>query len=255
MKNITMLLTAIICLNIPPLRAQTKREFHRDRARLKIERKERKKLERAGRESGPPMLFSNKAGIYVTPTSLLSPYGALIPLGVTWYFAKRFSFSFDAAIPLKFTIKTWNTYDKSIKSDLALRSDLKMYINIGHTHRYFIGLESMYREQHFTTPKYGSLYYPGGFWYRTGPLDMHKRSISFAGLFGGEIKLASRFLLEGKIGFGIRFIRMQHNFMPHGLVYSEEFHKLIGISNEDEIGDKDYVIYAPMGLGIKYILK
>lgn len=137
---------------------------------------------------------------------------------------------------------------------MALRADIKMFLAIKHSHRYFIGLETMYRKQYFTTPRYGSLYYNNGDWYSTGPLAIHKRSVAFAGLFGKEIKLNAKLLLEGKIGFGIRFVSTKHNFTPYGSPYSEEFHKLAGIPNEDEVGDKNYVIYMPMGIGVKWMI-
>jgi hypothetical protein len=258
MKKLTLLLLAILLLNGTG-NAQTWRQRKQARADARIERKKTKKEMREERirkrEEGPPFHLSNTFAMYATPTDILSPYGALLPIGITYYFEKRFSVNADVAIPLFFNtlgILGENYRIKKTKSDIALHGDIKWYPKIKHTRRLFVGLEITFRQQHFAKAS-ASLYYAN--WYSLLNLDAHKTTVGVGAFFGSEFRLKQRWLLEGKVGVGFRNVNMSHNFDPTGKYYkSGKFYNPNIPPKENEIGDNATTVYIPLALTFKYLL-
>jgi hypothetical protein len=230
------------------LQAQTWRQRKEARSQAKIERKKAKRQAKdeyvRQREEGPPFYLSNTLALYATPTAILNPYGAILPVGATYYFGKRFSASADASIPLFFNpidIFSDDASSKKIKSDIGFHADIKWYLKIKHTRRLFAGLEGVFRVQDFTK--------------RDASYQYHKTSAGIGAFFGAEFRLKPKWLLEGKVGVGLRNVSMKRNFdLKPSVPRSEDDINPSLPPGEDRIKDRATVIYVPLAFSIKYLI-
>jgi hypothetical protein len=72
---------------------------------------------------------------------------------------------------------------------------------------------------------------------------------------GTSRKLSERFILDGRLGLGLRLLNMQTDFDPTGLtpVKKNAFSSLLP-PNEDRVGERDINIYLPFAIKIAYLL-
>ena len=134
-----------------------------------------------------------------------------------------------------------------------MRGDVKWYFRFKHTRRLFAGLDATFRKQHFisynTEVGYGERYFP------VKELEAQKTSFGLALTFGQEFRMKPRLLFEFKIGAGLRYITMNHNFIPREPVNpGPEFFSISVPNIEDEVGNGAFAVYIPFALSFRYLL-
>ncbi len=198
--------------------------------------------------------MSDRFVVTLTPSSLLDPYGALLPLGLGYYFGEQYSVHFEAGFPLYYVLNNAvGQPQKTVNSDFKLRTDIRQYFRLREKNRCFFGAESAFRNQEMYL-KDGYLHYVNGANYDYARVNATK-TVYCLGVFAGTSrKLSERFMLETHLGLGLRFLKMKTDFNTTGLtpVTKNSFVSLFP-PNEDRIGDQNLNIYLPFAIKIGYL--
>lgn len=199
----------------------------------------------------------NGYALYTTPTTILEPYGALLPLGIAYYH-HRFGAGAEIGVPLMFS--SFQLIEpsarKHIRSDFRLRIDGRFYFRKKYLYRDFLGLEMAYRPQHFTKQQ-ASLYSTDiGAQYSGSYLDMKKTTYSIGSFMGRAYRVTKHLSLEWRAGLGLRWIVVHHNFTAANYVIQDGDNYLTaGLPpDEDQRYNNCTVVYIPLAVSLKYQL-
>jgi hypothetical protein len=95
--------------------------------------------------------FNNRIAVKLTPSSLVDPYGALLPIGLEYYSSNKYGVSIDFGFPLYYVLNNGHfDYHKTINSDFKVRADVRQYFRFRKRSRMFFGAEVFYRNQDMT---------------------------------------------------------------------------------------------------------
>lgn len=198
--------------------------------------------------------FNNRFAIKLTPTSLLDPYGALLPLGVEYYLNNKYGFSLDFGLPLYYSLNNqkFDNY-KHINSDFKVRADIRHYFRFRRKSRLFYGGEVFYRNQNMSLNN-SYFHFINNHCYEFTEGITVKNIFGFGFFMGRTQKLSEHFSLESYLGIGLRIINMspQMDFSNTPYYFRGSFVSL-EMPNEDRVGDHDLNIYLPFAIKISYL--
>lgn len=203
--------------------------------------------------------FRKQLYLKITPTSLLDPYGARLPVGIGYHFAERDYASIEYSIPLLRYIPFFDQGYQTIKSDIRLRIEYRRFIS--ENRRAYLGVEGFIRNQELVRTSKGRYYDSNGgikieFNYTSG--DVYKNIIGVGLIFGGDIRITNHIYFEPYCGLGIRNVEVhrenvrdltqlpsqrQFDWFTQGL-----------IAEEEEIEGGDMGLYVPCGVKINILL-
>lgn len=198
--------------------------------------------------------ISDRFAVTLTPSSVLDPYGALLPLGLGYYFGERYSVHFEAGFPLYYVLNNaMGQPEKTVNSDFKLRTEIRQYFRLREKNRCFFGAESSFRNQEMYL-KDGYLHYVSGASYNYSRVNATKTVYSLGIFAGTSRKLSEHFILDAHLGLGLRYLKMKTDFNTTGLtpVMKDAFIALIP-PNEDRVGDQNLNIYLPFAIKIGYL--
>lgn len=198
--------------------------------------------------------LEQRVSFKLTPTSLLDSYGALLPLGLEYYFDEKFGISFDVALPLYYVLN--NARDaphKKINSDYRLRADIRQYFGLREHSRFYFGAESFFRHQTMTLED-SYLHFNNGDCYDYSIINARKSVFGFGVFTGYARRLSEHFILEGHLGIGARVINMKTDLDIDALIpVKGKTFTVLDPPNGDRVGDRDINIYVPLAIKIAYL--
>ena len=202
-----------------------------------------------------PWTISDRFAASLTPSSFLDPYGALCPVGLSYYFGERYSISAEAGFPLYYVLNNYTgNPEKTINSDYKARIAIQQYFRLRERSRCFFGAEMGYRNQEmYLRDSY--LRYINGESFHYSSVNATKSLYTLGAFVGMSCKLSERFMLDGHLGLGLRLLNMKTDLNTTGLTPfagSGSFSSLVP-PNEDRIGDRDINIYLPFAIKIVYL--
>jgi hypothetical protein len=197
--------------------------------------------------------FSNRIAIKLTPTSLLDPYGALLPVGFEYYPDYKYGISLDFGFPLYYVLNNnYSDYNKTINSDFKLRADVRQYFRFRKRSCLFFGAEAFYRNQKMTL-RNSYFHFIDNTCYEFSEAKASKDAFGFGLIFGSSYKLADRLLLHSNIGIGFRVINMSPIWdINTATPYFKGSFVSLELPNEDRVGDHDLNIYIPFAIKLAY---
>jgi len=198
--------------------------------------------------------FDRRFALKLTPTSLLDPYGALLPLGVEYYSSSRLGFGLDLGFPLFYVLNNRRfDYDKRLKFDFKIRMELRRYFRLREKSRLFYGAELYYRYQKMILHN-SYFHFIDNTCYSFAEAEAVKNNFGTGFMFGAVRKPSDRLSLEAWLGAGVRLIYMSPRTDLSG---NPTFFKGSFVSleppNEDRVGDHDLNIYVPFGIKLSYL--
>ncbi|KAA5533543.1 DUF3575 domain-containing protein [Taibaiella lutea] len=197
--------------------------------------------------------FSNRIAVKLTPSSLLDPYGALLPVGFEYYPNYKYGISLDFGFPLYYALNNQRfDYHKTINSDFKLRADIRQYFMFRKHNCLFFGAEAFYRNQKMTLQN-SYFHFIDNTCYKFSEAKANKDAFGFGLIFGNSYKLANRLLLQGNIGIGFRIINMSPVWDVNvATPYFKGSFVSLELPNEDRVGDHDLNIYIPFAIKLAY---
>jgi hypothetical protein len=198
--------------------------------------------------------FNDRFAIKLTPSSLLDPYGALLPVGIEYYLDNKYGFNLEFGFPLYYALnnKRFDNY-KHINSDFKVRADIRHYFGYSKNSRLFYGGEMFYRNQHMSL-KDSYFHFINNHCYEFAEGQAVKDIFGFGFFMGRTQKLSQHFFLETHLGIGLRIINMspQMDFSNSNYYFKGSFVSLEP-PNEDRVGDHDLNIYVPFAIKLTYL--
>jgi len=197
--------------------------------------------------------FDNRFELKLTPSSLLDPYGALIPIGLEYNAGNNCGISLDLGLPLFYVLNN-GRYEpqKSISTDFKIRTDIRQYFHFRKHTRFFAGAEMYYRYE-TATIKNSYFHFLDNNCYAFDKAKIEKNNFGFGFITGMTQKLSDHFFIEYNIGIGVRIINTTPNWQ---MDTTKSFFKGTFVSlelpNEDRVGDHDVNIYIPFGIRVCY---
>lgn len=203
---------------------------------------------------GETWTSSRQVSIKYTPTSLLDCYGALLPLGMEYYFHEQFGVNFDVGFPLYYVLNNYRDKPKkSINSDYKLRLGVTQYFRQRERSRLYCGAEVFYRRQGAEL-KDSYLHFIDGNCYPYSSINATKSMYGMGILLGISRKLSEHLILEGHLGIGLRVIKVNSDLNKNAVTpYLEQSFISIIPPNGDKVGDRDLNIYIPFAIKIGYL--
>lgn len=198
--------------------------------------------------------LEQRVSFKLTPTSLLDSYGALLPLGLEYYFDEKFGVSFDVALPLYYVLNNYrDAPHKKINSDYRLRADIRQYFALRQNNRFYVGTEAFFRHQTMTLED-SYLHFINGHYYEYSFINARKSVFGFGVLTGCAKRLSERLILEGHLGIGVRVINMRTDLDIDALVpVKGKTFTVLDPPGGDRVGDRDINIYIPLAIKIAYL--
>jgi hypothetical protein len=203
---------------------------------------------------GETWTSSHQVSIKYTPTSLLDSYGALLPLGMEYYFHEQYGVSFDVGFPLYYVLNNYRDKPKkSINSDYKLRLGVTQYFRLRERSRLYCGAEIFFRRQGAELQD-SYLHFIDGNCYPYSSINVTKSIYGAGLLLGISRKLSEHLILEGHLGVGLRVIKMNSDLNKNAVTpYREQSFISIIPPNGDKVGDRDLNIYTPFAIKIGYL--
>lgn len=197
--------------------------------------------------------FDNRIAVKLTPTSLLDPYGALLPAGLEYYSGYKYGISLDFGFPLFYSLNNNRPdFNKTINSDFKIRADVRQYFRFRKNSRLFFGAESFYRNQDMSL-RNSYFHFIDNTCYAFSQAKASKDAFGFGLILGISRRLTNCFTLQGNIGFGIRVINMTPEWDPNAAIpYFKGTFVSLELPNEDRVGDHDVNIYIPFAIKLAY---
>jgi hypothetical protein len=213
-----------------------------------------------------PLTFSNKFAVKVTPSSL--PYYMQLPVGVEYFFAKKYGVGIQVGVPFKKTISN----KEHLESGMKFRAELRDYIKTTKRARYFVGFEAYYTKMEFAL-KNGSYLMQGagekdvlGNSLTGGTMQYYTADVTHTNLgggflFGSMARIASNLFFDWNIGISFHFSKGEYNNVVR------DYNQLTGpygrLQPRDGLLDNTYntlrdgpykMFYTPMALRLSYVI-
>lgn len=205
------------------------------------------------------------AQLRITPSSLLDPWGAMVPLSVEINFGKHFGFEAMAAIPLNsyFAANIFSTQQLGVHRDSKYTACVLYYPGVWKNTRIFIGLEAFYRAQVLTNLGSGTLYegnidfYTGKYLHYTNA-DLTKNYRGGCFRIGVATRIAGHFWFDCYTGLGLldgwshhTNLRGTTNSLGSSTTSSaEDFTSPIGHTNQVE--GRNTALFIPLAIRLSY---
>ncbi len=161
---------------------------------------------------------NGELSLKITPSSVVDPWGGMLPIGLEYGFSRTWSASYELGVPLFYKL-----YASSFKEDIRMNFDIKSrvefrkyFLTEGDTKNLlaFIGFEAAYRKQkyHINSP---SFYYEGESSNHNkvyfNDADVVRMKLSGAVLGGMQYNISGGVTIEWYMGIGLSDVYTHHS--------------------------------------------